>query len=345
MAGLKLSNVKSWKTALLISIIIPTSLLTAFTLNNLLNKPITITETTTLEATEWQIERPTYITNIWEVTNASHKSDEILVNSTIFVDDFDDDYGGGFQSLMTCLNVTASLKKGFIYNLNITFWENYEKSLIDLYQPQEETRNYELGNLTIEGWAYGLDRWWLLRGNLKCFITLKAVNHPRKIQFSMPAEWAFKSPENQTHKLEIFIEVTYFNGTTYKRLIQPYQLKIGPDSNNSFETATELSKNQTLKKLYIGGYDKNDYYKIYLEKDHSVQIYLEEETSSLAIANINISVYDPNGIEKAYKTLYPGPGPRYTNLTLITDKTGYWYIRVELGGGQCFYTLKINTTK
>ena len=338
MAGLKLSNVKSWKTALLISIIIPTSLLTAFTLNNLLNKPITITETTTLEATEWQIERPTYIIKIGNVINASHKNGETSIDSSIFIYSFiskPNEYGSPFVDMQTSINI--SVGEGFIHLVNVTFWENYEGSQVEFFEDNAWPKYYiSLENLFVTRHS---DFFW--SPGLKAFVELAGVNHPKKVSFGCITHWILRSPKNYTHQLEIRFELVYFNGTAYKKIVQPLLLKVGPDSNNSFETATELSKNQTLKKIYIGGYDENDYYKIYLEKDHSFYVYLEETSSDKA--NINIYIYDPNGIKRTNQTIELPPYS--TSLNLTADKTGYWYIQIELRDDQCFYTLKINTTK
>ncbi len=162
---------------------------------------------------------------------------------------------------------------------------------------------------------------------------------------SIEVQWILMTPRTEHHKLTITAKLEYYEYTVTgetieKTITTSVLLEIGPDDNDNAGSADTISEGW-YHMLYIGGYDENDYYKIYLEKDHSFYVYLEETSSDKA--NINIYVYDPNGIEKAYKTLYRWLGPPYTNLTLITDKTGYWCIQIELRGGQCFYTLKINT--
>jgi len=301
---------------------------------------VVVSETTVLETVEWQIERPADNINIWDATNASYESNEVSMNPLIFIDDFHGNSGlyDGSDYIAMVVKINASVSEGFVHLVNVTFWENYEGSQVDFFEDNAWPKRFiNLENLSVTCH----NDFFLFSRGLKAFVELAGVNHPKKVSFGCITHWILRSPKNYTHQLEIRFELVYFNGTAYKKIVQPLLLKVGPDSNNSFETATELSKNQTLKKLYIGGYDENDYYKIYIEKDHSFYVYLEETSSDKA--NINIYIYDPNGIKRTNQTIELPPYS--TSLNLTADKTGYWYIQIELRDDQCFYTLTINTTK
>jgi len=338
---LGLSGFRGWKAALLLLIVVPVGFLTFFVFDRFLNGSVVVSETTVLETVEWQIERPAYAIGIGDVINASYENGEVSIDSSILIYNFiskPNEYGSTFANMRTSIN--ASVVEGFISFVNVSFWEGYGKSRVSFGNLDEEVREYRVENLSIESWAHGLGKWWLLRADLKGFVTLKGAGQPKRVYFSCFPHWILNSPENHTHRLEVRFELVYFNGTAYKKIVQPFLLKVGPDNNSSFETATELSKNQTFERLYVGGYDKNDCYRIYVDKNENVSINLKETSHD---ADINIYVYDPDRTEKISKELYESP--YCTSLSFTADKTGYWYIQIELRDDQCFYTLTINTTQ
>jgi len=161
---------------------------------------------------------------------------------------------------------------------------------------------------------------------------------------SLVVHWILRTPNDVgTHSLTITAKLEYYEYTATgetieKTITTSVVLEIGPDDNNDPGSADTISEGW-YHMLYIGGYDENDYYKIYLEKDHSIYIYLEETSSDHA--SINIYLYDPNQVERVHKTLQPPP--HYIYLQFITDSSGYWYIRVELLDDHCFYSLFTRT--
>jgi len=164
---------------------------------------------------------------------------------------------------------------------------------------------------------------------------------------SMVVHWILRTPNHlETHTLTITATAEY-----YEYSIVPGQtlipkdpistsviLKIGPD-NNSFPTAWQISTGWRYR-LYIGGYDSNDYYKINVDAGYIIYVYFEERTSGIPSANVRLYLYNPSQVEKARRTLTPPP--YYTEFSFTADSSGTWYIRVEALSGHVFYNLYVN---
>lgn len=164
---------------------------------------------------------------------------------------------------------------------------------------------------------------------------------------SVVVDWILRTSNNVgTHSLTITATLEYYEYSIITGEIIPknpistsVNLKIGPDNNNSFETAYQISTGWTYR-LYIGGYDVNDYYKISVYQGYVIYVYFEE-ISGIAVANVRLHLYNPSQAEKASVTLTPPP--YYTYLSFTADSSGTWFIRVEALSGQAFYNLYIST--
>jgi hypothetical protein len=330
-------NMRNWKAALLLSLIVPIGLLTTFKITGMVREPATVSETMTLEPVKWELERPDNIIAIEDTVKSFYDDESISVNCSVFVYGYHDisEYASDYVSLS--VNVTATLQAGFVDNVNITFLEDYEDSAVWVPNAERDTKFYEnLRNLSIVDWAQPFSRWWRLHDDVKAFIKADGINQPSNVCFWSPAHWILRSPRNQTHLMEVAVELVYFNGTVYKRLVQPYQLKIGPDNNNSFETAGEITGE--AHSLYIGGYDTDDYYKFYVQEGHKISIGVD--MMRIVTANVDLLLYDS---EQNYKDHVRLDRPPYPSLNFTAYSSGYWYIQIHLRACHTFYSLTVNT--
>ncbi len=328
---------RNWKVALLLSLIIPIGLLTTFKITGIVREPATVSETMTLEPVKWELERPDNIIAIEDTVKSFYDDESISVNCSVFVYGYHDisEYASDYVSLS--VNVTATLQAGFVDNVNITFWEDYEDSEVWVPNAERETRFYEhLSNLSIVDWAQPFSRWWRLHDDVKAFIKADGVNQPSNVCFWSPAHWVLRSPRNQTHLMEVAVELVYFNGTAYKRIVQPYQLKIGPDDNNSFETADTIGQGVDSW-LYLGGYDVEDYYKIHVEQGYVISINVSG--TFIPKPAFYLDLYDPEGEWKAGSSKW---GYSHT-ITYVADSAGDWFIRTRVYENYGFYSLTVNT--
>lgn len=315
----------------LFSIIAPVGLLMTLRLVGILQEPLTISETRILEAVKWELERPDHMIDIGDVVKSSYDNDCVSIAHSIFVDDYDDMgvYGSPYISLR--INSTAILQTGFVNYVNVTFEEDYESSEVNFFEAQVWPKFYShVENLSIIGYRHNL----LGRG-LKAFMMLIGVNYPMSIHFDGIVHWILRSPQNKTHLIDITIELVYYDGTAYKRIVQPFQLKIGPDDNNDFQTATEI-KDGKYTGLYLSELDNVDYYKIYVIQGQRVKVYVNGPWTPQPL--FNFSVYDPEG-----KTTVVMATPReWHAIDFISSSTGYWMIELRRMYAYGFYYIEVN---
>jgi len=322
---------KSWKVALLLSIVLPMGLLTTFRLSGILKEPLTISENKTLDAVSLSMERPASDINIKDSLIKVYDED-VLANFTVFIDDYHADkwaYGGS-DIVTTQISITSSVGEGYLSFVNITFWEDYMSSQIDFFNDKSWPKDYvSLGNLSIirhKDFRSGC--------GLKAFVEMSGVNYPKSVSFSCFAHWVLRSPENYTHQLEVRFEIVYFNGTAYKRLVQPCLLKIRPDDNNSFEKAEEIATGKTYLG-YIGPNDVDDYYRVYLNGGSTVSIKLKGIAPP---ALCDLEFYDIDGKLAAYSKYDVSH-----NITYAVSSSGYWLIKVHCIVNHGFYNLTVET--
>jgi len=325
---------RKWISLTLLSIVVPVALLTTFKITGVLREPATIAETKTLEPVEWEIERPSSTIDIDDTVKNLHNDGNVLIDSAVFIGHYVNhfsDYGSSdFVNLL--VNVTATLQAGFISSVNITFWEDYENSEAEFFEVNAWPKFYShVENLSIIDYAHHL---W--GKGLKAFMELAEVNRPKSVDFGGIVHWILGSPQNHTNQMEVDVELVYFNGTAYKKTVQPFLLEIGPDDNNSFETADEVTVE--AYPLYIGGYDTDDYYKIYVNQGYAISVYVN--ITSALIPNIEIYLYDPEQNYKAHTSLIAPP--YYARLNFTADSSGYWFFRIRLLAGSGLYLLTIN---
>jgi hypothetical protein len=312
-------------------VILPIGLLATFRFGGVLKEPLTISENKTLDAVSLSIERPAKIIDIGDLLKHVYNGD-VSANYVIFIDDYhgnSSDYGGSDVINMQ-VNVTASIGKGFIHSANITFWENYESSFVNFFEDIAWPKDYAY----VENLSIISRKDWLIKPGLKAFVELVGLNNPKSVSFSCFVEWVLRSPQNYKHQLEVRFELVYFNGTAYKRLVQPCLLKIGPDDNNSFDKAEEIVVGKTYK-FYIGPNDKNDYYKVYLKVGSNVSVLVNCTWSTKCC----LWLYDPS-----YSPVVDSP-LNYTHaITSRVYKSGYWFVRMYSTFHYGFYTLKVETS-
>jgi len=167
---------------------------------------------------------------------------------------------------------------------------------------------------------------------------------------SLVVHWILRTPNDAgTHSLTITATAEYYEYSIQTGEIIPkdpistsVNLKIGPDDNGDLDSADEISTGWHYR-LYIGGYDMDDYYKIYVDEGYRIYVYIDEISYPDDIANVRLHLYDPSETWKTSVTLEPPPSHTYLEFT--ADSSGYWFIRVELLAGSAFYNLYVNISE
>lgn len=323
----KLTNGRSFKALALLSITVPIGLLVAFRLAGVLRGPMAIAETITLGVNRKELERPYGPIDIGERLQSYYGVD-ISVNQSVYVDDYHHQafrYGGSsYVSLL--INVNASTAMGYVRDVNLLLHEDHEDSKLNFI---DEDLMIQLENLSVtdlKDWAKEVS------------LNLTGVNRPHSGYYRVPVDWVLLGPDNQSHQLDITSEVVYFNGTVYKKIIQPFQLTLAPDNNNSFDTAQEIREGYYPKFLLGPEPDDTwDYYKINATQGQRVIV---DFNGSLSVQSpfFVLHLYDPSGNLVA-------ASERENNvqiLDFVADSNGFWIIGVRIHGSFGFYSIGVN---
>jgi len=221
----------------------------------------------------------------------------------------------------------------FVNNINLTFREDYENSEVRFFEVQTWPKFYaHVENLSIVNYTHHLRL-----GGLKAFMSLEGINRPKSVHFDGIVHWILRSPQNKTHSMEIATELVYHNGTAYKKVVQPFQLKIGPDDNDSFETAKEIHEGY-YPKLYIGPEDgdKKDYYKIYAAQGQRIKI--TANATSITAPFFVLYLYDPeqNFVFASERE------DHVQTIDFVVNSTGFWFIEIRIYASHGFYSIGVN---
>lgn len=222
---MKILNLKSWKTAFLLSIVVPMGLLTSFKLIGLINEPPIITENIKLEMIEWEFPRINGTRDVYlkDVLEARYDNDGLSAVFLLKMGEYFPQGLGGFrdEEVGMIANITFNMTNAdaFIWGLQITFQENQTLSRVDFWSQEIVIHNLSLTDL-----YYGMRK-----SDVKAYLSAIGSKNSVGGFLSVIAIWKLFSPHDYTHLMKVTIEIIYYNGTVYKKIIQPFQLCLRPD--------------------------------------------------------------------------------------------------------------------
>jgi len=220
-------------------------LLATFRLAGVLYEPATasVLESIVLDTVEWELERPGGAIGVGDDVESRYNDDNALIIQDIHVGNYHPDYfsiGYGRSPLVDLsANVTASVRVGFVKEVSLVFRESNESSRLNFYEEHQLMKFKNLSRTDLKDWA------------TEAYVNMSGINSPSNVGFQAPIDWVLYSPYDQTHQLEITSRITYYNGTIYKRIVQPFRFKLFGDNNNSFDTAQEVHEG-VYERLFIG---------------------------------------------------------------------------------------------
>jgi hypothetical protein len=216
--GLKKLNGREIKTLLVLSVIVPVGLLASLRLTGILKEQITTLETMTLEAVQWEFQRPRFGIEIREMLGNFFIEDSVSMQFGLFIDDYHENASryGGYDYIALTVNVTASATNGHIKNMYLSFRENDENSRINFFEEQQLIRFENLTVLDYKDWAREIS------------MNLTTTDQPKGAYFWAPVDWILVGSRTLSHQMDTILAVTYFNETTYRKIIQPFKLVILP---------------------------------------------------------------------------------------------------------------------
>jgi len=198
----------------LLSIMIPISLLVTFRLTGVLHEPLT-PETITIDEVVWQIERPSEDTLIKEEIEKTYTNDAISMFTTLSIHRYyenapENPYwhrdGIAFQ-----VDVNATAVQGSIVSVAVEFNRD-TNSTIYINPTFASYHNVTVTRIEGIGTSAGVT-----------YIGAKVIKPPCSLM--MPAHWVFTDQNLENHQLKVSGEVTYSNGETYQTIVAPIVLK------------------------------------------------------------------------------------------------------------------------
>ena len=208
---------RKWVSLTLLSIVVPMSLLATFRLTGILQGPITISETITLEAVKWDFQRPSQTVTLDDELESSYISDEISAIMRVLMGKYSDDdpaFASDFVTIGVTTNLTVTNLNSFVESVYVVIRKD-RQSTVDWTETELYFENLSLVE-RVEGYR------WITQ----TYIRFSDLNHSNSVYLSAAFFWSLLTPNDQTHELEVSYELTYYNGTAYKKIVQPFQLEI-----------------------------------------------------------------------------------------------------------------------
>lgn len=281
-------------------------------------------ETVFLEPLNWQFER-------FDAYRGYHFDLPSAVNSSYYGSYFD--AGTISESVLNfepfegylffTMNITADLSQGFVKDINVVTFNSFPSSHFSF--------GYDL-NPTGEGFKVMENLTESMTGS-NSLILADGVNHPRRVSMKLSPHLSLSSPDNQTEFATVYVEVTYFNGTSYKKAVRPFNLTLIAYNNTSFESAEELETNgTTITRIGRNGrYGPKDFYKIHLGTGETANVTMTPAYRTLDFAlyvysseNLSSPLYD------GWNSLAMSAGTE--NFAFTADHSGWWYVKVQAYG-------------
>jgi len=215
-----MSNVKSWKALLLLSVVVPVGLLATFRLTGVLHEPLT-PETITAEAVNWNISRPIQTATIDRWVKSSFFNGIASLNFSVHVAGYREDWpiwpsDGDDDIVDLRISVNANISEGYIHSIKVRFSETDLYAYLDIMNNPD---SIELNNLT---------RTEIRDGSYlhEALFNTVAGNEVKQCLLKITVFWVFLDQNNVNHDEVLRLETTFFDGAVYRKVVLPIHLEV-----------------------------------------------------------------------------------------------------------------------
>ena len=209
----------AWKATLILSIMLPVSLLATFKMSGVLTEP-QAPETVTLEAVTWNMTRPTRTLTVDEWVNNSYMDNDnrLLSAGVHFEEHFENMLGwpsdGDDDVQLVGIHISVSVSVGFV----CSFVANFSDLDDCAYVVLETTPScMQLQNLAVKR---------IVNPLTSACLWASANNQSKEASLSALVYWVFLDQNNTDHWMTVDFEITYFDGTAYQTVITPFVLDV-----------------------------------------------------------------------------------------------------------------------
>jgi hypothetical protein len=327
---MKKLNGRHVRVLFFLSIVVPVGLLTTLKVADIVQSPIAISKVETLETIVWETERPDSFIAIRNSITSIHEGELKLIQD-VTVGHYDDESFYGSAMFWMGVNISASAANGYIHSIHLGVADmEHSDARISFFKAPDRPILQNLSIVNSKGFGQTVQT---------AFVDFVGKNYPSQIYLLTSFEWFLWSPSNQTHTLEIQSQVTYYNGSAYNKIVQPFRIIAQSDNNNSFQTATEVNEGNYTR-LYIGRVDSTDYYKLCMNQGDIVELNIgkREQENDRDHPRFAVYIYDSE------ERLILQTEPDYSHKVEFTaGSTGDWYIELRADGfSHGFYSMEIS---
>ena len=209
----------AWKATLILSIMLPVSLLATFKMSGVLTEPQT-PETVILEAVTWNMTRPTSFFTVDELVNNSYMDNDnrLLSAGVHFEEYFENMLGwpsdGDDDVQLVGIHISVSVSVGFVCSFVANFSDLDDHACVIF---QTTASSMQLQNFTVKR---------IVNPLTSACLWASANNQSKEASLSALVYWVFLDQNNADHWMTVDFEITYFNGTAYRRVIMPFVLNV-----------------------------------------------------------------------------------------------------------------------
>jgi len=205
-----------WLAVSTLAIVLPISLLAAFKFTGILNEPQQ-PKTISLSAVTWKMDRPSRYTVIDNQIENSYIAEGVAIIFYVSVFEYrEDSPSRPFKG-----------RDGLVFGvcINLSFTRGPAPPLEVRFQPSPNSTIF-------------VSRYWLLEAINATVIEmremgthsdeayLKASTSELSIFLKTQAYWVFADDNDENHQMNLTLEVTYFNGNEYRKVIVPIVLQV-----------------------------------------------------------------------------------------------------------------------
>jgi len=218
-------NLRNWKTAWILSVILPISLLATFRFTGTISGPVEISETVIAETASLNITRPEKYRIFNELIENLHVDAVVSINFSLIVGSYHENEPGypsdGKDDVSVGAIMHSNVNTGFIYSAKILF------SKVDINAALRIPRfsgmplgSIKLGNLKAEKIQYRST------DEQGVYIEAMGIGQPRNCTLEICVFWVFLDENNVKHETIATLELVHFNGVHYRKVVIPIRLEV-----------------------------------------------------------------------------------------------------------------------
>lgn len=328
---------RKWQVALLLSIIVPAGVLAGLGLSGLLNKPA-VSQTINLNPVSWNMTRPASLLEINNSLENVYADETIQLNFKLFIwaYDNDDPWWGEYGDYVEIdPRLTVNLTRGHVDSLTIRFSGIDNASYLDIIEDPIGSFLW-VHNLQINTIEDGFE-------TPQPYVAATAVGKPKDCSIVLTTFWRFCDKDSRDHVSTATLELVYFDGEVYKKIVAPVQFGVlTDDHNNSFDEARDnaVLEPGEYTMLYLGSSDPDDYFRVHAETGQRITVVMRPPNDPGLSADFDLFLYDKDEIPRANSTTSED-GALESVYYDASEYTGDWFIRVRRHENHGFYSLSI----